>query len=274
MHGTNIIEVSEATFDQDVIDRSFKTTVVVDFWAPWCGPCRTLGPILERLAKEPGSDFVLAKVNVDHNQPLAMQYQVQGIPAVKAFRNGEMVGEFSGARPEPQVRAFLKRVAPSADAQQLDIAQNLLDQQRWAEAEEHFRRLPHSPQVALGLAGALLGQGKGCEAQEYLAAATDAAVYSRAEALQPLADFLCSSEEFDPLQDGVSTIEAQYRRVADLLRRGQVAAALDGLLDVLRQDRHYDDGQAKTVALSIFALLGDDDPLTQQYRPQLAMVIF
>jgi putative thioredoxin len=146
--------------------------------------------------------------------------------------------------------------------------------QQWAEAEALLLELPETPEAALALAKALLGQGKGCEAREYLERANTAAVIAEAERLQPLVDYLCFVGEAEVVDEEVDAIEAQYRRAADLIQRGNIAAALDGLLEVLRQDKRYRDGQAKEVVVSIFALLGDEHRLTQEYRPQLAMVIF
>ncbi len=167
-----VLEVSEATFADDVLARSGRVPVVVDFWAPWCTPCRTLGPLLERLAAEARGAFVLAKLNVDDNPQLASAYGVQGIPVVKAFRDGQVADGFTGLQPEARVRELIKKVAPTAADRRLVEAQSLLATRHWSAAEAAFREVladqPTSAPAALGLLKALLALGRGCEAVDLL----------------------------------------------------------------------------------------------------------
>jgi putative thioredoxin len=276
----NIIEVTEATFQQDVIQKSYETPVVVDFWAAWCGPCRMLGPILERLAAEPNSGFVLAKVDVDSNQNLSVQFGVQGIPAVKAFKDGQVVNEFVGAQPEPRVRDFLRQVAPNESELSLDMANKLLADRKWAMAEERFSQLISangpSPQARLGLAKALLGQGQASRAKTHLEDLLDVpAQMNSAEMLLPLVEFLTLVEGRDSDNNlELTPIEAQYRQSARLLGQGKPAPALEGLLEVLRHNKDYKKGKAKAVLLSIFEFLGNNDPLTNAYRREMASILF
>jgi putative thioredoxin len=278
MAGTEkIIEVSEATFEYDVIQQSHDKAVVVDFWAPWCGPCRMLGPILERIVQEPAFDFVLAKINVDENPNISMRYGVQGIPAVKAFVDGQVADEFVGAQPEPRVRAFIQGLVPNEADLALRAGKSYLATRHWQEAEEALRDMlldyPHHPAASLNLAKALLGQARGCEAQELLQACLKSPEMLQAERLLPLARYLCrvesTTDEFD-----FEAIEAQYCRAAYLLQHGNMEAALDGLLEVLRQDKRYRQGETKDVMLALFEILGDDDPLTQDYRREMATILF
>ncbi len=265
----HVIDVSQATFEQDVVERSKDTPVVVDFWAPWCGPCRTLGPMLERLAAEGDGTFVLAKINVDENQQLSMRYGVQGIPAVKGFRGGKVVAEFVGAQPEPNVRRFLKQLVP-------DEITALLEAGRWLEAENALRPAlaahPNQASLQFGLARALLGQGKGCEAEMLLGQITAPPELSQAEALLPLAAFMCGAENV--AEDNLEPLEAQFWQAARLAARGQYAAAMDGLLEILREDKKFRKDEPRRVMLAIFNWLGDDSETTQEYRRELASALF
>jgi putative thioredoxin len=277
MSETHVVEVSEATFSTDVLAQSSRVPVVVDFWAPWCGPCRTLGPLLARLAAEGKGAFVLAKVNVDDSPRLSAEYGVQGIPAVKAFRDGQVVDEFVGAQPEARVREFLKKVAPSEADRKLAEASSLLATRHWAEAEAAFRSVlgdqPSNDVAALGLLKSLLALGRGCEADDLLADFPRGDAAPAAEKLTPLARVLCEVEGADaPLAE--NDLDAQYLQSARLVARGQLEAGMDGLLDVLRQDKRYRKGEPRQVLVALFELLGDDDPVTREYRGELASVLY
>ena len=274
----NIIDVNEATFETEVIGRSRQMPVVVDFWAPWCGPCRMLGPTLEKLAKEANGAWTLAKVNTDENQGLAMRFGIQGIPAVKAFRDGKVAAEFVGALPEPQVRQFIAKLgaAPAAGNLVADEAAQLLRERRWAEAEAALRRprIGGNPAaVALGLAKALLAQGKAREAEPVLDGIKDGPEFAAAEKLRPLARYLIASGSVEDVA-GADTPAAHFFRAARVLKEGSVIAALEEMLAVLRKDKRYRDGEARLVSLGLLELLDDADPQKREYLNKLASVLF
>ena len=271
-----IIEVSEADFEYKVLIYSQTAPVLVDFWAEWCAPCRMLGPILAKLAREAGGNFRLAKINVDENPNLARRYNVSSIPMVKAFRDGQVVAEFTGALPEPRIREFLRDLAPSPTDLLLEKGHSLLEMNQWGQAEKIFREylkeVPSHPRAMLGLVKSILLQGRGADAINLIRKFPDGKDYSRAEQLLPLATTLARFQSGETYSE--DPLEAAYLNALRLIGRGNHAAAMDGLLDVLRQDKHYRDDEVRRVMVGLFELLGDGNPLTQQYRSELALVLF
>ena len=272
----NVVDVSESTFEREVIQASRHKPVVVDFWAPWCGPCRMLGPMLEKLAKEADGAWTLVKVNTDENQGLAMRYGIQGIPAVKAFRDGKVDAEFVGALPEPQVRQFIQKLGPAQAESAADAAAGLLAAHRWAEAEAAYRRAMSSEPgagAALGLAKALIAQGKGVDAELVLDAVSDDAGAIAADRLRSAARWLVASSGGVDELDLTST-DALFLLASGVGAKGDVQGALEGLIAVLRRDKRYRGGEAQKIMLAYFDILGDSDPLTREYRNKLASVLF
>jgi putative thioredoxin len=251
MSGNFISNVSQADFQQQVIQRSHQTLVLVDFWAPWCGPCRMLTPTLEKLAGEFNGRFHLAKVNTDQNQQISMQYGVRGIPNVKAFRNGRVVDEFVGAQPEAMVRQFIQRHAPaSAPSQPRQTARDgngAGPAKRLKQAQLHLRR------------------GQGCAAKPILQQLQDA----KAQQMTPLADFLCRLESGQSISQE-NDLNVAYQQVAAALKRNEPSAALYNLLMALYQESPARKRRMKQVMEGLFVALGEESDLVRQYRRQLA----
>jgi putative thioredoxin len=272
----HILDVSESDFEVEVLQYSEKKPVVVDFWAEWCGPCRLLGPLLESLAEEGGGSFRLAKIHVDRNPNLAKRYNIRSIPAVKAFKGGRVVAEFHGLQPEPRVREFVRSLGVGDTALQIEKGQAFLYMQRWKEAETTLRQFlqenPRQPAALLGLAKSLLLQGKPSEAYDLLRTFPDSKELASSAALLPLAKAMASylTQEQDP--DDV--LDAAYRNALRLASRGNLLAAMDGVLDVLRQDKRFRGGEARQVVVGLLEVMDPDDTQTRQYRNELASVLF
>jgi len=271
-----IMHVSEANFEYEVLAYSQQAPVVVDFWAEWCLPCRTLGPILERLAQEGQGSFRLAKVNVDENPNLALRYGIHGIPAVKAFRGGKMVAEFAGIQPEPRLREFLHALAPSKSDLALEKGNSLLVMRQPDQAETTFRAVlkefSENPVALLGLAKSLLLQGESQESTRILGRFPTSREYNASQSLLPLAQALSDLDQ-DRLKED-DPLDPSYNQALRLVKRGNLEAAMDGLLDILRENKHYADGRARLILLALLELLGENNPVARQYRAELASVLF
>lgn len=272
-----IIDVNESDFEYQVLTYSQQVPVVVDFWAEWCAPCRVLGPQLERLAEEAQGNFRLAKVDVDQNQNLALRYAVRSIPAVKAFRNGQMISEFIGVQPESKLRDFIRSIAPSDSDLLLEKGNSLLNNLKAVQAEETFRdaleTTPDSPNGLLGLAKSLLQQGVGKESLFILNSFPASKEYASAQLLLPLAQSLASYEN-DPEKFSDAPLDAAFKNALRLVQRRNIEAAMDGLLDILRENKHYRNDQARLVMIGILETLGNETQIAQQYRKELATVLF
>lgn len=275
------LDVNASTFHRDVVERSRSVPVLVDFWAPWCGPCRTLGPILERLARDAGGAWELVKVNTDENQGLARQFGIQGIPAVKAFVDGKVVDEFVGALPESQIRAFLGRVVPDEVAVRARDARAAAERGDTATAERLYREVlskdPTQPDALLFQAQSALAAGDRDAARAALARLAPRDRDARARDLARLELAL----EAPPLDEARAAVlaapddpAARYALATALAGSGDAAEALEILLDLVKKHRAWGDDAARKRMLQVFDLVGIRSPLADEYRSRLAMELF
>jgi putative thioredoxin len=261
--GGAVVDVTEATFQAEVLDRSFQVPVVLDLWAEWCGPCKQLSPVLERLAVEGGGSWVLAKVDVEANPTLAQGLRVQGIPAVKAVWQGQLVAEFTGAIPEEQARQFVTELVQAttggavpggepqdAEDPRLDAAEAALERGDLAAAEAAYQAIlaeePDHPDAGIALRQVQL--------------------FRRAEEAGP--DALAAADA------APGDVAAQTRAADFLLGTGDIEAAFDRLLDVVRRTTGEDRDQARKHLVELFTVVGDQDPRVGVARRQLTAALF
>lgn len=281
----HVFDATTETFEAQVLQKSLETPVLVDFWATWCGPCKTLGPILEKLAGEYHGAFELAKVDVDKEQQIAAAFQIRSVPTVFLVKGGQIVDGFPGALPEGQLREFLAQHgvtpldAPADDASAEPVP---LDPQTQVTAlREAIAAEPDKDELKLDLALALIKTGATAEAGQLLDAlpanlsTDDRAVRARARldfgnalAGAPAADALATRVQADG-----NDLEARHQLGIHHLLGGQDEAALEQFIEMLRIDRNFRDGQPRKALIDAFRVIEDED-LVGRYRRRMAALLF
>jgi putative thioredoxin len=278
-----------ATFADDVIKGSMGQPVIVDFWAPWCGPCKQLTPVLERLVRQAGGKVRLVKINIDENQDLAAQLRIQSVPTVYAFIDGRPVDGFVGAQSESQVRQFIQRLTRGAVSpldEAVEAAQQALDGGDAKLAIELFQRaLSHDarhPKAIAGLIRARLRRGELAQARAFakglpadLVRNGDiAAAITAIDLAEETKDLGNGDEARRRLAANPADHEARFDLARALCGRGLYEAAVDELLAIIKADREWNEAAARKFLLRLFDALGPSHPLTQSARRRLSSLLF
>jgi len=262
-------------FEEEVIQRSHTIPVLVDFWAEWCGPCRILSPVLERLAQQSDGRWVLAKVNTEEFPTIAAQYGIHSIPNVKLFYAGNVVNEFVGALPEYVIARWLKTNLPSRHRREIELAKTLLDDQRPEDAETVLTSIL-ADETDNQEAKALLA--KACvftkpETADKLAEEVDDPRYTDiVESVKTLVRLTALSKKTELLPVGPWKKTYEQAIAETLVRNFDKALPL--FIDVIRNDRYYDDDGARKACIAIFKYLGEEHPITQKYRRDFSSALY
>jgi len=282
MSSPNVIDVTDATFKAAVLDASATRTVIVDFWAPWCGPCRALSPVLEKLAKDGDGRFIIAKVNTDENPRFAGEFGVRGIPAVFAVKGGEVIDSFTGALPEPSVRMFLDKVAPSPVEGMARAGLAMLTARKDDAAAKAFETVraskPDDPRALLGLAVVAARAGRIDDAQRLLGS-----VATVPPALAPLAAEVrtrldAGSGDVDSARAAVAkdpdNVEAIVALGARLFAAGDVPGCFDALLQGVQRVKGPSRDELRKKLVELFDVAGARTPVVEEARKRLAALWF
>lgn len=277
MEPTQVSRFDVSHFEEDVLRKSHKAPVVVDFWAPWCGPCRVLGPVLERLSDEADGAWTLAKVNTDANPEPSRRYGIRGIPAVKLFVDGEVVSEFTGALPEPAVRRWLDEALPNPNKERVARARQALREgeleQAQALLEEVLRAQPDHAEVQVLLARAIVfNDPPRARALAEEAGFAGAELEQTKEAVQTITRLVELGEAPNVLPE--ADVRPTYLSAIEALKRQDMGAALERFIDVIQTDRYYDDDGARKACIALFTLLGPQHPATRTHRRTFDMALY
>lgn len=276
MAQANIIDVVEDNFQMEVLHYSNRMPVVIDFWAPWCVPCKVQSQKLAGLAVEADGAFRLARINCDEQTKLAEKLKVTSLPHLKAFVDGRVIAEYTGGLSESSLRLFLDRILPQTGSLLLQKGKSLLLQGDYKGAEialgQYVIESHGEPNGLLAYTRALLFLGQIEDALAILQSFPPSPEYQTAQRLRTLAVVLVEQASQEIPQD--DPLAPAYARALSLAKDGDVQMALDGLLFVLRKDRDYHQGQAKELYLGLLEVLSDDHPETRDYRSDLNAVLF
>jgi putative thioredoxin len=286
--GNLIKDTTTQTFVADVIDASKKVPVIVDFWAPWCGPCRQLTPVLEKVVKAARGAVRLVKMNIDEHPEVAGQLRVQSIPAVFAFKNGQPVDGFMGALPESQVKAFVQRILGSAPGNGVGIeeAQAAFAAGDIGGAAAQFAAIlqgdPENIDAVAGLAKCYVAAGDVARAEQTLGLVSQAKqsheAYMSAKAAVELAKKASGKADLKGLEQTVAANpkdwESRFKLALALNAKGQRQLAMDHLFEIVRKDRAWNDDGARKQLVEFFEAWGAKDPLTQAGRQRLSSLLF
>jgi putative thioredoxin len=280
-----VVNVAEKSFQSEVIERSHNVPVVVDFWAPWCGPCLSLAPVLERLVEERKGEVILAKVNTDECPELAARFNISSIPVVIAFKGGQPVLDFVGLLPEPHIRDFFDRLMPTPAERLVREAQSL-EKTKPAEAEKLYRQALETDRklevAMLGLARLLIDQGKSAEARELLeTVGAGGELGAQAEGLQGI---LFLRELAEPFGDEASarrrleghpeSAQARYELGCIVAAAGRYPEALELLLDAAQRDPQLGRSKVREAMVKIFQIVGVRSGLADEYRNKLTTLLY
>jgi putative thioredoxin len=280
-----VVDIDESNAQSLLIEESLNRPVVVDFWADWCGPCKQLMPILEKLAAEYQGAFLLAKVNADEQQMLAQQLGVRSLPTVMVIKDGQPVDGFSGAQPESAVREMLDKYVPSPQADSLAEAERLLSEGDIPGALALYRGAwedsGQKPEFTMAYAGALITANRLDEAEALLKEiklVDQDARYEQLMAQIELQRQAARSPEIEALEADLTKDEQNHevriKLAVQLSSHGQYREALEHLLMVLRVDRDWGNGEAKRVYLDMIATIGKGDPLAAEYQRKLFSLLY
>ncbi|MGN6223323.1 thioredoxin [Pseudoxanthomonas sp.] len=280
----HVFDATAETFETEVLRKSLEVPVLVDFWATWCGPCKTLGPILEKLAGEYNGAFVLAKVDVDKEQQIAAAFQIRSVPTVFLVKDGQLVDGFPGALPEGQLREFLKQhgIEPAAAAEPEAVAETVQDPHAVVVALRHaVEAEPDKDELKLDLALALLKTGAAQEAEHLLdALPANLATDDRAVRARARLGFVSALKDAPPaevLESAIAAnpddLRARHLLGVHRLIAGDDEAALEQFIEMLGRDRAYQDGLPKKALIDAFRVIEDED-LVGRYRRRMSSLLF